>query len=269
MAVARLMMQNWKREYDKILESSDIKEILAGIYVDDGRSMHRKLYFGERFNELLKKFEIDDDLAKIDIGTGVDRDELTKMEIQKAMNSVCSELKFTMELCQDFPDGRLPTLSFSLWLDKKGINHSYFEKTMRNQTLVVERSSMGRQALMSIMSNELVRRLDVLGELEQSEIDSVIDRYIQQLINSEYNWKLIREIIVSALVGYVRKVKRNEHTNKPRYRSGKQSLKNRVDKKLLEKLNWFKKPTKNVEVENGEMKRENEKTKKRWSHYKR
>ena len=103
---------------------------MAGLYVDDGRSMHRKFYFGERFNGLLKKIEIDDDLAKIDFGTGVDRDELTKIEIQKAMNSVCSELKFTMELCQDFPDGRLPTLSFSLWLDKRGINHSYFEKTM-------------------------------------------------------------------------------------------------------------------------------------------
>ena len=185
------------------------------------------------------------------------------------MNSVCSELKFTMELCQDFPDGRLPTLSFSLWLDKKGINHSYFEKSMRNQTLVVERSSMGRQALMSIMSNELVRRLDVLGELDQNEIDSVIDKYIQQLINSEYNWKQIREIIVSALLGYVRKIKRNEQTNKPRYRSGKQSLKNRVDKKLLEKLNWFKKTKKTVEAENGEVICQNEKTKNRWSHYRR
>ena len=140
---------------------------------------------------------------------------------------------------------------------------------MHNQTLVVERSSMGRQALMSIMSNELVRRLDVLGELDQSEIDSVIDKYIQQLINSEYNWKQIREIIVSALLGYVRKVKRNEQTNKPRYRSGKQSLKNRVDKKLLEKLNWFKKNKKNVEVENKEVICQNEKTKYRWSHYRR
>ena len=269
MAVARLMMQNWKREYNKILENSDIKEILAGIYVDDGRSMHRKLFYGERFYESLKKFEIDEDLAQIDIGTGMDRDELTRLEVQKAMNSVCDELNFTMELCQDFSDRRLPTLSFSLWLDRKGINHSYFEKTMRNQTLVVERSSMGRQALMSIMSNELVRRLEVLGELDQNEIDNIIDKYIQQLINSEYNWKQIREIVVSALTGYVRKVDRNKRTDKPRYRSDKQSLKNRVDKKLLEKLNWFKKCKKDIEVDNGEIKNENEKIRNRWRHYRR
>ena len=178
MAVARLMMQNWKREYNKILEKSEIWEILAGIYVDDGRSMHRKLYFGERFDEALKMFTIDDDLALIDYGTGVDRDELTKIQVQAAMNSVCSELRFTMELCQEFPDNRLPTLSFSLWLGEKGLNHSYFEKSMRNQTLVVARSSMGRQALMSIMSNELVRRLEVLGELDQNEVDSIIDKYV-------------------------------------------------------------------------------------------
>ena len=31
------------------------------------------------------------------------------------MKSVNSDLTFTMELCQDFNDGRIPTLSFSLW----------------------------------------------------------------------------------------------------------------------------------------------------------
>ena len=114
-----------------------------------------------------------------------------------------------------------------------------------------------------------MRRLEVLGELDQNEIDNIIDKYIQQLINSEYNWKQIREIVVSALTGYVRKVDRNKRTDKPRYRSGKQSLKNRVDKKLLEKLNWFKKCKKDIEVDNGEIKNENKKIRNRWSHYRR
>ena len=45
-----------------------------------------------------------------------------------------------------------------------GIDHTYFEKSMKNQTLVMERSSISRQQLMSIMTNELRRRLEVIGE---------------------------------------------------------------------------------------------------------
>ena len=41
---------------------------------------------------------------------------------------------------------------------------------------------------MSIMTNELRRRLEVIGEnLPQNEKNEIIDVYTQQLINSEYN----------------------------------------------------------------------------------
>ena len=69
-----------------------------------------------------------------------------------------------MELCSDFEDLRLPTLSFSMWQEKDCIKHSYFEKSMRNQVLLLERTSMSRQSLISILSNELTRRLEVLDE---------------------------------------------------------------------------------------------------------
>ena len=48
------------------MEASQIKEYLAAIYVDDGRSLQRKLHLGERFNEKKriieyeKKNEIED-----------------------------------------------------------------------------------------------------------------------------------------------------------------------------------------------------------------
>ena len=37
MAVAELVMQCWKEDYDKILENSGIDELLSGLYVDDGK----------------------------------------------------------------------------------------------------------------------------------------------------------------------------------------------------------------------------------------
>ena len=173
--------------------------------------------------------------------TGISRNELTRREVQIGMNSVNKDLRFTMELSSDFPDNRLPTLSFSLWEGENSLKHSYFEKGMRNQTLVVERTSMSRQSIMSIMSNELVRRLSVLDEnLEQSERLQVVEKYVQQLVNSEYSWKQIRDIIVSGIKGFKRKEKTRKLNNEPRYRSGSQSLTARVKKKLCEKYNWFK-----------------------------
>ena len=98
------------------------------------------------------------------------------------MNSVNKEWKFTMELCGDFGDNRLPTLSFSIWHDNSGLRHSYLEKP----TLVVERSAMGRHNIMNITINELVRRLEILhDDLPQSEVDCGIIKYVKQLVNSE------------------------------------------------------------------------------------
>ena len=49
---------------------------------------------------------------------------------------------------------------------------------------------MERHSLMGYMSNELVRRVEVLHEGDpQNKIDSVVNKYTQQLFNSKYNRK--------------------------------------------------------------------------------
>ena len=51
MAVARIVMQDWKDNFKIILENSQIAELLIGLYVDDGQSLQRLLVHGERFSE--------------------------------------------------------------------------------------------------------------------------------------------------------------------------------------------------------------------------
>ena len=82
------------------------------------------------------------------------------------MNAVNTDFKFTIELAEEFDDNRLPTLSFAFWPEENEIAHSYFEKTMRNQVLMMERSSIGQQAKVNIMSNELRRRLEAKAGVE-------------------------------------------------------------------------------------------------------
>ena len=152
-------------------------ELLSSLYVDDGRSYHKKLRHGERFCKILNKFTFDADTERKDMEAAVDRNELTRTEVTRAMNSVNSDLEFTMELCTDFEGGKLPTLSFSLYMSNGGIEHTYFEKSMKNQTLVMERSALGRNQKMNIMTNELRRRMEVVGNISQIDKNKIIDKY--------------------------------------------------------------------------------------------
>ena len=122
-------------------------------YVDDGRSFIRLLELGNRFEKSLNKIVFKADALKEDTTRGISKFDLTKEQILLAMNSVNRDLEFTMETHRDFSNGRLPTLSFSLWPGQRKIHYSYFEKEMRNQVLEMERTSMSHQSIMSIMSN--------------------------------------------------------------------------------------------------------------------
>ena len=116
------------------------------------------------------------------------------------------------------------------------------------------------------MTNELRRRLEVIGEnLTQNEKNEIIDVYTQQLINSEYNWRQARDIIVSGLKGQVRREKRRERLGIPKFRSGKYSLNIRTEKRLLEKYNWFRR--KKAEENEDKVESEDKKKDNRWCHY--
>ena len=96
-------------------------------------------------------------------------------------------------------------------------------------------------APMALIEEKALRRMEVLDEkLEKEEVTAVINKFVQQLINSEFSWTQCREIVVSSLVGYKRKEKRRKLSNKPKYRSGFESLEARVEKKLTGKYNWFR-----------------------------
>ena len=132
------------------------------------------------------KVEILDDMREKDINENRSREDITKTEVLEATNSVNSDLSFTMKLFSDFPGERLPTLtiSFSRWCEKDGLKNTYFEKEMCNQTVLLGRTSISRQSIISILSNELRRRLETLDEtLSQQETVAIIDKYIQQPMN--------------------------------------------------------------------------------------
>ena len=200
MCGAQLTMQEWREKFVEILVKSNIDELMAGLYVDDGRNLIEFLPIGVRFCTEIGLFKYNEKWEKEDKEKGLSDKERTKLEVVRAMKSISPDLQFTVEASEDFEDKRLPTLSFSLWEEKWGICHSYFEKEVRSQILVMERSAMGNQSKYAIMTNELRRRFEVVHErIDQKEKLEIVNKYTQQLVNSGYDRGQIKEMIVSDL----------------------------------------------------------------------
>ena len=240
MCGATLTMQEWRDEFKQILINSKIDELLAGLYVDDGRNLIEVLPLGVRFSETDKIFKYSEEWAKDDVIRGHSSKMRTKIEVQKAMNSISPDLHFTIEVTDDFADNKLPTLSFSIWEEIWGLSHSYFEKDVRSQILLMERSAMSNNSKYSIMTNELRRRFEVMHDrVDFKEKITIVNKYTQQLLNSGYSRAQIREILLSAIRGYERKEKERKRSNRQKFRHGKDTLKNRITKKLTESTTWF------------------------------
>ena len=89
---------------------------------------------------------------------------------------------------------------------------------------------------MSILSNELVRRLSTIHrDVLDEELEIVIEKYITQLKKSGYSRSQAKETIVCGVVGWRRKLERRENNNQKQYLEAKDTLEKRTRDKLLEK----------------------------------
>ena len=112
---------------------------------------------------------------------------------------------------------------------------------MRTQLLIPEMSAMAQKQKMSILSNELVRRMSNIYVEKNSEEEKirVTDHFTNQLKNSGYDRRTSREIVVSGILGWTRKVRRRKEEGKDFYRGARSTLRQRMRKKLLDPTTWF------------------------------
>ena len=242
MAAARLVMQTWGESYRRILENSGLTvDLLAG-YVDDGRQVSSVFRRGMRFRRESGKFEWDAEAEAEDDKLAETINVRMARICLVAMNSINSDLVFTVEVPEEFPMGRLPTLDFSLWLEDGLINHTYYEKEMKTPFLLMNDSAMGDHQRASILSNELVRRLSNvnLGHIDHGEILAIIEVFIRQLKSSGYSQKHSRDRVIEGIKGWKNRWKQRTKEGNGFYREAKHTLKSRVRKKLVERENWYK-----------------------------
>ena len=246
MAAARVVMGEWGRKMTEILMRSNIKIWMKALYVDDMRKAISSLEKGRRWVEKSQSFEFKDDWKNEDDIKGESSTRRTANEMKKAMESINGDLKFEMELEEDFEDNKLPTLDFSMRLarsqDGPGqIWYDFYEKPMNTKYCIMEKSAMAERSKISSLSQDLIRRLqNTHTEIGQERKNEIVENYINKLRSSGYLKVQVREIIQSGLLGFQSKVKRCQEQGQSLHRSAGSTLTSRYKKKIMAKTNWYK-----------------------------
>ena len=121
----------------------------------------------------------------------------------------------------------------------------------------MKNTAKGEKQKYSILSNELIRRLSNITldmDKDQMKMEKIgtIDNMTQQMKNSGYSRMETAEAMVSGIRGYRRRVERRKKENNGEfYRHGKNTLKQRVRKKLTEKTTWYREKKKKHGEEEG------------------
>ena len=218
---------------------------LAAGYIDDIRYLTSTISLGWRWSEKSKQLEYKEEWRAEEEERRYSFDKKTSMEVGKIMNSVNKDLEFTTEIVEDFSNARLPTLDLEIWLErgeKPGLRYSFYEKPMGTKYCVMEGSAMSDNMKRATLSQEVVRRMvNTDEEQPQQQRNEILELFTIKMQRSGYNSKQRKEIIISGLKGYERKLKRAAEGKQKLHRDGKATLGARSRKKLMAKFNWYKK----------------------------
>ena len=143
----------------------------------------------------------DEDLARNDTRTPMNR---TCQEISKSLTAMVEFIRFTTESEEDFQNKFLPTLDVQTQVQENGqIWYELFRKPMVNNIAIQFGTALPENIIFSALRQDLVRRmLHCSTELVWEERLSIVEYYVQLLINSGHSLRFIKAIILQGLTRY-------------------------------------------------------------------
>ena len=112
---------------------------------------------------------------------------------------------------------------------------------MASNRCLQSETALNQNCLVQSLGNEVGRRLDSFsGSVGMEMRVAALDRFSEKLLNSGHKVETIRNILVSGIKGFKRRVARCEARNIPLHRIAQQSASTRRTKKLLAKSQWFR-----------------------------
>ena len=126
--------------------------------MDDIRAFLGSLRMGWRWHE--GRLAYTRTWEREDRESGLSASRRTANVLVGMMNSVFSFLNFTVELEEDFTDGKLPSLDIAIWVEAgRRVMYEHFEKTMASNLLVEAKSALSMEVKQATLSEEVARRL--------------------------------------------------------------------------------------------------------------
>ena len=110
--------------------------------------------------------------------------------------------------------------------------------------MIPEKSMIPETQKMNILSNDLVRRISnmKLEQAEEGAVIRIVDQYtgILKPLN-------MGEVVIAGLVGGMRKRRRRSEQGAGFYRGAPSTIRTKMRKNILDKVNWYKTSDKEVE----------------------
>ena len=244
-AVARVVMNEWDAKWLDLCVNNNIKVRKSERYMDDIRAFLNSLKMGWRCTDgglaYTKTWEREDRMS------GLSASRRTANVLVGMMNSVFPFLNFTVELGDDFADGKLPSLDIAIWVvADRLIMYEHFEKTMATNLLVEAKSALSMEVKQATLSEEVARRLrNTILRLDPARRMEILERACVKMKTSGHSEEIIRQAVEQGIRAFDNKIKRSRlDVQDPGFQplfpkaGWKKDIKSR--EKALKRGNWFR-----------------------------
>ena len=244
-AVARVVMNEWDARWMELCEQNNIKIGKKNRYMDDIRAFLKALREGWRWVDgslcHTKEWELEDKAS------GKSSSRRSAEVLIAMMNDIFPFLRFTIELGEDFPDGKLPSLDTKVWvLNAWTILFEFFEKTMASNLMVEAGSALSLEVKLATLSEEVTRRLrNTSLEVNHSSRMEILEKACTKMMTSGHKESFVRKAVVRGIDAFRDKVERSQldegHPGfQPLYQKAGWKKDEKTKGKALKKGNWFK-----------------------------
>ena len=141
------------------LEVAGIVLLLLSIYVDDIRAFMEKIKLGYRWNSESGKPIYNKEWELEERSLEMSEDKKTATELQRIMNQITPDPRFTLEIQEEYLNNHIPTLDCNVKLieqinecPKYNIRYTFFKKPMVSQYAGLETSAMDYESKKSTLS---------------------------------------------------------------------------------------------------------------------
>ena len=242
-ALAKLRMAVFARTLKQILSTNHIEVSMAASYVDDFRFLVQMLDQGTRWDG--ERLVWNPLWEEEDIASGESRERITATELCRVMNSICKDVKMTVEVEEDFSDRFIPTLDMQMKLDKDlgRVVYKFYSKPMSSALCLVEKSALPITIRNATLTQEVLRRqLNCSRDVNTKERMEIMESFTSKMTKSGYSKSQMRDALTAGLVGYANRVEREEKLGIPVHKEGASGKPLRRLDRLTAKSTWFKRP---------------------------